>query len=200
MKNILFSIFLLIISKSLLADYSPQTGDLVFQVLLSDQSRAIQLATKSQYSHVGIVIVKNNEPMVFEAVGPVRYIKWKEWVEQGDKSHYVAKRMKTPPSQEIINTIIKNTKQYEGKAYDFPFSWTDEKIYCSELVWKLYKAADIELSPLAKLDSFDLTHPIVKAKLKERYGNNIPLDEKVVPPSALFDSDLLITVDEHHIQ
>jgi uncharacterized protein YycO len=196
MKNILLSIFLLIISKSIFADYSPQTGDVVFQVLLSDQSRAIQLATKSQYSHVGIVIVKNNEPMVFEAVGPVRYIKWKDWVEQGDKNHYVAKRMKNPLSEEIIKTIVNKTNIYEGKAYDFPFSWTDEKIYCSELVWKLYKAADIELAPLTKLGSFDLTHPAVKAKLKERYGNNIPLDEKVVPPSALFDSELLITVDE----
>jgi uncharacterized protein YycO len=196
MKQFLLCIFLLVISKALLADYTPQTGDVVFQVLLSDQSRAIQLATKSQYSHVGIVIIKNNEPMVFEAVGPVRYIKWKDWVAQGDKKHYVAKRMKTPPSEEIIKTIVNNTKIYEGKAYDFPFSWTDEKIYCSELVWKLYKAADIELSPLSKLGSFDLTHPAVKAKLKERYGNNIPLNEKVVPPSALFDSDLLVTVDE----
>lgn len=197
MKHFLISIFLLVISKSLLANYSPQTGDVVFQVLLSDQSRAIQLATKSQYSHVGIVIVKHNEPMVFEAVGPVRYIKWKDWVAQGDKHHYVAKRMKNPPSKEIIDSIVDKTNNYEGKAYDFPFSWTDEKIYCSELVWKLYKAAGIELAPLAELGSFDLTHPAVKAKLKERYGNKIPLNEKVVPPSALFDSELLITVDQN---
>ncbi len=196
MKKFLLVIALLAASQSLFANYAPQTGDIVFQILLSDQSRAIQLATGSHYSHVGIVIIKDNEPMVFEAVGPVRYIKWKDWVEQGDKNHYVAKRMKTPPSKEIIKAIVNKSSAYEGKAYDFPFSWTDEKIYCSELVWKLYKAADIELAPLATLGSFDLTHPAVKAKLKERYGNNIPLDEKVVPPSALFDSDLLITVDE----
>lgn len=187
----LFLLILLSISSFTFADYQPQTGDVVFQVMLSDQSRAIQLATKSQYSHVGIVVVKDGEPMVFEAVGPVKYTSWQDWVNQGDKQHYVAKRMKKPLSEQAVNTIIKNTGVYQGKAYDFPFSWTDEKIYCSELVWKLYKAADIELAPLAKLRSFDLTHPVVKAKLKERYGDNIPFDEKVVPPSALFDSDLL---------
>lgn len=190
----LFLLIWLVISSFTLADYQPQTGDLVFQVMLSDQSRAIQLATHSQYSHVGIVIMKNDEPMVFEAVGPVKYTSWQDWVNQGDKQHFVAKRMKKPLSEQAVNTIVKNTGVYQGKPYDFPFSWTDEKIYCSELVWKLYKAADIELAPLAKLGSFDLTHPVVKAKLKERYGDNIPLNEKVVPPSALFDSDLLETV------
>jgi hypothetical protein len=188
---------LLTISSFSFADYQPQTGDVVFQVMLSDQSRAIQLATKSQYSHVGIVIEKNGEPWVFEAVGPVKYTGWKDWVAQGDKQHFVAKRMKKPLSQEAVNRIIESTKLYQGKAYDFPFSWTDEKIYCSELVWKLYKAADIELAPLAKLGSFDLDHPVVKAKLKERYGDKIPLDENVVPPSALYTSNLLESVGKN---
>lgn len=195
MQKILLLVLLTISSFSF-ADYQPQTGDVVFQVMLSDQSRAIQLATKSQYSHVGIVIEKDGQPWVFEAVGPVKYTSWKDWVEQGDKQHFVAKRTKTPLSKDAVNRIIKSTRIYQGKAYDFPFSWTDEKIYCSELVWKLYKAADIELAPLAKLRSFDLDHPVVKAKLKERYGDQIPLDEDVVPPSALYNSDLLETVGE----
>lgn len=192
--NRIFILILLSISSVTFADYQPQTGDIVFQVMLSDQSRAIQLATKSQYSHVGIVIIKDGEPRVFEAVGPVKYTPWQDWINQGDKHHFVAKRIKNPLSEKVVKTIIKSTKLYEGKAYDFPFSWTDEKIYCSELVWKLYKAADIELAPLAELGSFDLSHPIVKAKLNERYGEHIPLNEKVVPPAALFDSDLLETV------
>jgi hypothetical protein len=39
-----------------------------------------------------------------------------------------------------------------------------------------------------------LTNDIVKNKMKERYGDKIPLDEKVISPSTMFDSDKLLTV------
>ena len=32
--------------------------------------------------------------------------------------------------------------------------------------------------------------------MKEQYGNNIPMDEKVISPTAMFNSDKLITVKE----
>lgn len=41
---------------------------------------------------------------------------------------------------------------------------------------------------------FDLSHPIVKSKLKERYGASIPLDEPVISPGDVFNSSLLETV------
>lgn len=197
MRNFLLVIFLLTASKSLLANYSPQTGDVIFQISQSSQSLAIQAATKSKYSHVGMIILRDEKPYVFEAVQPVKYTKLQDWINRGKNKHYVVKRLESGLSSEAVSKLEEQSKIYEGKNYDLVFGWSDDKIYCSELVWKLYKsAADIELAPLTKLGSFDLTHPAVKAKLKERYGNNIPLDEKVVPPSALFDSDLLVTVDE----
>ena len=71
----------------------------------------------------------------------------------------------------------------------------DERIYCSELVWKIYKEAlDIEIGELETLEDFDLTDKAVKQKLKERYGNNIPQNEKVISPVAMFESPLLETV------
>ena len=36
-----------------------------------------------------------------------------------------------------------------------------------------------------KLKEFDLSNPLVQAKLKERYGKNIPLEETVVSPQAV---------------
>ena len=36
-----------------------QTGDIIFQTSNSNQSKAIQLATHSKYSHVGILYKKN---------------------------------------------------------------------------------------------------------------------------------------------
>lgn len=71
-----------------------------------------------------------------------------------------------------------------------------QDIYCSELIWKIYKeGTGIEIGNLEQLKDFDLNHPIVKAKLKERYGNNIPKNEKVISPSAMFNSELLYTVE-----
>jgi uncharacterized protein YycO len=88
-------------------------------------------------------------------------------------------------------------EKFKGKSYDIYFEWSDEKIYCSELVWKIYKEVlDVEIGELQKLKEFDLTNDIVKNKMKERYGNKIPLDEKVISPAKMFESDKLITVLE----
>ena len=81
------------------------------------------------------------------------------------------------------------------KSYDIYFEWSDDKIYCSELVWKIYKETlNIEIGDLQELREFDLTNEIVKNKMKERYGNDIPLDEKVISPATMFESDKLVTV------
>jgi hypothetical protein len=34
----------------------------------------------------------------------------------------------------------------------------------------------------------------VKKKMKERYGNKIPLNEIVISPASIFNSELLVTV------
>jgi len=47
---------------------------------------------------------------------------------------------------------------------------------------------------LEMLRNFDLTHESVRKKMKERYGDNIPMDELVISPAAIFESELLITV------
>ena len=88
--------------------------------------------------------------------------------------------------------------KYLNKNYDIYFEWTDDKIYCSELVWKIYKeAANIEIGELEKLSDFDLTNNIVRDILKERYGNNIPMDEVVISPESIYNSDLLETIYEN---
>ena len=84
---------------------------------------------------------------------------------------------------------------YRGRGYDLYFEWSDERIYCSELVWKVYKrAVGIEIGHLQRLRDFDLSHPVVRQKLRERYGSRIPSDEPVISPAAMFNSDQLIEV------
>lgn len=181
------------------ADFSRlKNGDIIFQTSLSGQSRAIQDATKSPYSHCGIVYWEGNQCLVFEAVQPVRFTAIAKWINRGQGKKYVVKRLKNAEevlTSAVIRSMQQIGKQFKGKKYDSTFEWSDDKIYCSELVWKIYqRATGLEVGKLQKLRDFDLTPASVHKKMRERYGNNIPLDETVISPAAVFDSELLTTV------
>lgn len=175
-----------------------KNGDIIFQTSKSAQSEALQLATHSKYSHMGIVYIEGRKTLVFEAIQPVRLTPLSDWIRRGKGSHYVVKRLRDA-DQKLTSEVIEQMKdlgmQYVGKNYDFYFEWTDERIYCSELVWKLFKQAlNIEIGVLQKLRDFDLSHPVVRKRMQERYGDTPPMDELVISPARMFESDLLVTV------
>ena len=178
-----------------------QNGDIIFHTSKSSQSKAIQLATDSKYSHMGIIYQIGADYFVFEAVQPVKLTKLSDWKARGVDGSYVVKRLKN--SNEVLNTeTLTKMKEvgdrFKGKNYDLYFEWSDDKIYCSELVWKIYfEATGIKIGELESLSNFDLTDDRVKQKLKERYGNNIPMNEKVISPKAMFESNKLITVESN---
>ncbi len=172
-------------------------GDIVFQSNISPQCKAIELATHSRYSHCGIVFKKNDAWYVLEAVQPVRETPFAEWIAR-NRGRYAVKRLRGADSlltPAVVNKMKSAGQAYLGKDYDSYFEWSDQRIYCSELVWKIYKSATgLEVGRLQPMREYDLTHPLVKATMQERYGNNIPLEEKMVSPGNIFDSKLLVTV------
>ncbi|MFH6996824.1 YiiX family permuted papain-like enzyme [Flavobacterium sp. FlaQc-57] len=175
-----------------------QDGDIIFQTSESKQCEAVRIATNSKFSHCGLIYKINGELFVFEAVQPVKLTPLSDWINHGKDRKFVVKRLKD--ADKVLNeATLQKMKDYSqrfmGKEYDAYFEWSDTRIYCSELVWKIYKnGANIELSKLKQLKDFNLTDERVKKILKERYGNDIPLEEKVVAPSDLVDSDLLKTI------
>lgn len=175
-------------------------GDLIFQTSTSAQSLAIQLATGSRWSHVGVIVYRQGKPFVLEAEGTVRYTELDRWVARGQGKHYAVRRLRDASavtSSAAGAALQREAKAMLGKPYDSAFEWSDQRMYCSELVWKLYQRAyGIELAPLARLRDFHLDNPVVRAKLQERYHGNPPLDEPVIAPGALFDSAQLVTVVE----
>ena len=175
-----------------------KNGDLIFQTSLSPQSKAIQLATKSKYSHCGLIYKDGNNFYVFEAVQPVKRTPLDKWIARGQDGKYVIKRLKNADQVLTPTTLTKMRQigdQFKGKNYDLTFEWSDNKIYCSELIWKIYqRATGIEIGKLEKLSDFDLTNEAVKKIMKERYGDNIPAEEIVISPASIFDSELLTTV------
>ncbi len=175
-----------------------RNGDLIFQTSLSQQSKAIQLATNSKYSHCGIVYSENGQFYVFEAIQPVTTTPLYKWIARGKNGHYVIKRLRNADqvlTAETLEKMKNEGEKFKGKNYDLTFEWSDDKIYCSELIWKIYqRATGIEIGKLEKLSDFNLTNEAVKKKMKERYGNNIPMNEIVISPAAIYNSQLLTTV------
>ncbi len=172
-----------------------QNGDIIFQTSKSSQSKAIQLATNSKYSHMGIIYNIEGQLFVYEAVQPVKMTPLNEWINRGENGHFVIKRLINSDqilTQKTLTKMKQVGEKFKGKNYDLYFEWTDDKIYCSELVWKIYKeGANIEIGDLEELSDFDLSNKIVQEKMKERYGNNVPMDEKVISPAEMFNSDKL---------
>ncbi len=187
--------------KKLIGNDGLKNGDLIFQTSLSSQSMAIQLATKSKYSHCGIIYKDDNDYYVFEAIQSVKHTPLDQWIACGKDGKYVIKRLKNADEVLIPEALMKMKKEgdkFIGKNYDLTFEWSDDKIYCSELIWKIYqRATGIEIGKLQKLSDFDLTDEAVKFKMKERYKGNIPMDEIVISPAAIFDSGLLKTIQSN---
>ena len=65
------------------SEYVPRNGDIIFHTSQSAQSVAIQRATHSPYSHMGIVYVEEGQPFVYEAVQPVKLARLEDWERRG---------------------------------------------------------------------------------------------------------------------
>jgi uncharacterized protein YycO len=204
LKTKLVIVFLLLVgiagyAVNRMSHHKIKDGDIIFQTSLSGQSKAIQLATHSKYSHCGIVYKKDNELFVFEAVEPVKLTPLSKWIARGEGGKFEIRRLKNR-EQILTPAVLEKMKQVEnsfaGKHYDIYFDWSDDNIYCSELVWKVYKeATGLEIGRLEKLRNFDLSSEAVKQKMKERYGDHIPLDENVISPVSIYNSELLKPVN-----
>ena len=128
-------------------------GDIIFHTSRSAQSVAIQKATHSKYSHMGIVFFRDGDPYVYEAIKTVQHTPLKKWIARGDGGHYAVKRLRD--SARLLTP--------EG---------------------------------VAKLREADLSDPIVRTKMKERYGKAIPMEETVISPGEMFSFEGLAVVAE----
>ena len=117
-----------------------QDGDIFFQTSQSAQCEAVRIATNSKFSHCGILLVIDGKKMIFEAVQPVKLTPVQDWITHGKDNKYVVSRLKN--AKTILNeTTLTEMKKYGhnflNKDYDGYFNWSDEQIYCSELLWQM---------------------------------------------------------------
>jgi hypothetical protein len=149
---------------------------------------------------IGIVLVRDGKPYVFEAVATVRFTPLDRWIARGAGQHFVVKRLRNAGSvldADGISRLRAAALRFAGRPYDLTFEWSDDRVYCSELVWKAYdRGLGIDIGTLQHLRDFNLTDPAVRAKMHERYGDTVPLNEPVISPVAMSRSNLLVTVAE----
>jgi hypothetical protein len=59
------------------------------------------------------------------------------------------------------------------------------------------RALGIRPGSLQRRRDFDLSDPEVQARMQQRYGSKLPLDEAVISPAAMYAASNLVTVATH---
>ena len=169
-----------------------RTGDLVFHTSRSQQSAAIQSATDSPLSHVGLVEVTPAGVFVVEAVQPVKRVPFATWKARGVEGRILVLRPEQLPEEQRA-AAVKEAKRHLGKPYDWRFGWDDRAMYCSELARKAYtKAAGVDYGKMERLGSLNVKK--LGPLLRERYGGKVPLDLELITPASLAMDERLTVV------
>ncbi len=188
---LLLTASLLLWSSILHAAYAPKEGDFVFQsVPISDLTEAIEGATESLYSHVGVIIWKNNEWYVREAIGPVMDTPFTEWVGRGRYGQAFDAFRLRGEYREHIPQLIKASEDFLDRPYDFKYDLDDEHIYCSELLYKaMLRASGRSLGKLQRLG--ELNWQPYRATIEKYEGGEPPLDRRMITPRSLSEAEEL---------
>lgn len=172
-----------------------QMGDIIFQTTGGRLMLPLQQATGNNFTHCAMVVVgKNGNVFVLEAFDSVMRTPIDVWIKRGVGGKYAVLRLKQSSTRlnESAQVKIKHqAKNYLGLPYDSYYGWSDDKMYCSELVYKLMNAAGVVLCKQKPLKEYDLSSPAVQRALQEVYNGNIPYNEQMVSPGDIFGSDQL---------
>ncbi|UOF02203.1 YiiX/YebB-like N1pC/P60 family cysteine hydrolase [Bdellovibrio reynosensis] len=176
-----------------------QDGDIIFHESQGVQSKAIQEATGSKWTHVGMLFYKEGQWQVAEAVQPVRFTSLSSFISRGKNKAYRIYRVPGLTSENRKDLRLQ-LAPFVGADYDIYFEWTDDLIYCSELVYKVFKkATGIEVGHVQKFRDLNLGGPYVKALIKNRLentGRELDLNEPIITPVAQIKDAKLKLVEE----
>ena len=180
MKWMLFLITMLLFAgcDNCIDDTTLQEGDVVFIESQSSQSPYIKLGTMSKWTHCGVIVDTPQGLKVLEASKRVCLTPFAKFIGAAKNDNWCVKS----PRHKLFKPI--SYERYLGQAYDLEFKFDNGKMYCSELVWLIYKDQGIELCKPRKVSSFVCTRiPRVKEMMNKRH---ISVDQYVVAPVDLW--------------
>ena len=161
-------------------------GDVIFQTSQSQQSPLTQIATRSKFSHCGIIVMKNGKPYVLETLKTLVVTPLDKFIARGEGGKYWLKRS----NKEYVKIEYGS---YLGKPYDLAFKFDNGKFYCSELIYDIYKnQLGIELCEPKKVSDYLMIGidklPQIDKAMKKR---GITMEQYAVAPVDIFESDYL---------
>ena len=159
-------------------------GDILFQSLpKGDLTNAIEGVSQSEWSHCGLLVRREGQWQVAEAIIDVRYTPLWQWLIRGRWSRVASYR---PVKTEGVtaDAIVTGVEAYLDLPYDYRYAPGEDEIYCSELVHLVYRnQCGQSLGTWETLGS--LNWQPHEAFIREMEGGDLPLDRKMVTPVAL---------------
>ncbi|MCB2081710.1 MAG: hypothetical protein H6908_01885 [Hyphomicrobiales bacterium] len=142
-----------------------ETGDLIFQTLPSPFAPAIAASTNSLLTHVGIIMVTDDGPVVMDSAGVIRNWTLDTFVQRGLGNKFRIYRHKdmTPEKQEALLTAL---QPYYGRHYDIFFLFGNPELYCSELVWEAFNAIGLSAGTIERLGDLDTDNYVTQTTIK----------------------------------
>jgi len=168
-----------------------QSGDLIFRRGTSIESHIVLLTDQeSDYSHVGMIYIINGKLFVIHTVpkendadpGYIKLEPINRFLSDGKASRLAIFRLHQYFSEKI-NTASNYAYNCYVKKYCFDNNYdlvSDKQLYCTELIWKAYKRAGVDLvcSRLRNIN-FIITNKImimpssiIESKLLEKVYSN----------------------------
>ena len=166
-------------------EVSFQNGDVVLQASKSERSALIRKASRSPYSHVGIVEVATDGVFVIEAIQPVSRTPLEAWIKRGDGGWVTVLRAKGL-DEAARRRVVRAAKKELGKPYDARFRWDDERLYCSELVVKSFaRGASVSVGKQEVVKTLELSDE--ELALAAKLG--VSPSQTLVTPGSLVDDE-----------
>ena len=171
-----------------------KTGDIVFQDSGGGQGMAIMLASRSVYTHVGLIeLSPDGTPLVVEAVGPVRTVPLDQWIAKGTAHRITVKRIKGLSEPEAKNAVAR-AHTYDGYPYDIFFHDTRDAIYCSELVHAAYlESSGRVVGRVEKVRDLSIDNSAARTLIEARWQNYPPCKVKGI---TTFDACFALILDQ----
>lgn len=169
-----------------------QSGDVVLQASTSERSALIRKASRSPYSHVGIIEVAKDGVFVLEAIQPVSRTPLASWAKRGEGGWVTVLRPKGLDGA-ARNRVVAAAKKELGKPYDARYRWDDERLYCSELVVKAFaRGASLSIGKQEVVKTLELSDE--ELALAAKLG--VSPSQTLVTPGSLVDDEAFELVAE----
>lgn len=188
-----------------------RTGDIVFQESGNSQSMAIALASRSLYTHTGLIEMDaEGRATVVEAAGPVRTTPLSDWIARGTGGRITIKRVEGL-SEDAARKALTAAHAYDGRPYDFYFHDDAETIYCSELVHRAFAdGPGMTIGKVERVKDLHIDNAAVRGLIEARWQRHplcaaanaadfsscyaIILDQTLVTPAAVARDPKLTTI------